>query len=338
MILTVATTPFDGQKPGTSGLRKKVPVFQEPHYAENFIQSIFDSLEGFEGKTLVIGGDGRFYNKDVIQTAIRMAAANGFGRVMVGQNGLLSTPAASHLIRKHRAFGGIILSASHNPGGPDGDFGIKYNAGNGGPAPEKLTDAIFARTKEISSYRIATAPDVELGRIGETRVGAMVVQVVDPVADYAELMQSLFDFDAIRSLIASGFTMKFDAMGAITGPYAQRILEGLLGLPKGTVMNGTPLPDFGGHHPDPNLVHAKELVDLVMPDGGPDFGAASDGDGDRNLIIGRGMYVTPSDSLAILAANATLTPGYAQGLAGIARSMPTSCAADRVAEKLRISA
>ncbi|MFO1131558.1 MAG: alpha-D-glucose phosphate-specific phosphoglucomutase [Hyphomicrobiales bacterium] len=338
MILTVATTPFEGQKPGTSGLRKKVTVFQEPHYAENFIQSIFDSLEGYEGQTLVIGGDGRFYNAHVIQTAIRMAAANGFGRVMVGQNGLLSTPAASNLIRKYKAFGGIILSASHNPGGPDGDFGIKYNVGNGGPAPEKLTDAIHERTRTISSYRITTSPDVDLGRIGETRLGAMVVQVVDPVADYAELMQALFDFDAIRALIATGFTMKFDAMGAITGPYAQRILEGLLGFPKGTVMNGTPLPDFGGHHPDPNLVHAKELVDLVMPPRGPDFGAASDGDGDRNLIIGRGMYVTPSDSLAILAANATLTPGYAKGLAGIARSMPTSCAPDRVAEKLGIAA
>lgn len=338
MILTVATTPFEGQKPGTSGLRKKVPVFAEPHYAENFIQSIFDSLEGFAGQTLVIGGDGRFYNPQVIQTAIRMAAANGFGRVMVGQNGLLSTPAASNLIRKYKAFGGIILSASHNPGGPEGDFGIKYNAGNGGPAPEKLTDEIFARTKVISSYRITTSPDVDLARIGETRLGSMVVQVVDPVADYAQLMQALFDFDAIRALIATGFTMKFDAMGAITGPYAHRILEAMLGFPKGTVMNGTPLPDFGGHHPDPNLVHAKELVDLVMPDGGPDFGAASDGDGDRNLIIGRGMYVTPSDSLAILAANATLTPGYAKGLAGIARSMPTSCAADRVAEKLKIGA
>ena len=338
MILTIATTPFEGQKPGTSGLRKKVPVFQQPHYAENFIQSIFDSLEGFAGQTLVIGGDGRYYNADVIQTAIRMAAANGFGSVMGGQSGLLSTPAASHLIRKYKAFGGIILSASHNPGGPDGDFGIKYNAGNGGPAPEKLTDAIHERTTTISSYRITTSPDIDLGRIGETRLGSMVVQVVDPVADYAELMQALFDFDAIRDLIRSGFTMKFDAMGAITGPYAHRILEGILGFPAGTVMNGTPLPDFGGHHPDPNLVHAKELVDLVMPPGGPDFGAASDGDGDRNLIIGRGMYVTPSDSLAILAANATLTPGYRKGLAGIARSMPTSCAADRVAEKLGLGA
>ena len=337
MIRTIATTPFDGQKPGTSGLRKKVTVFSQPHYAENFIQSVFDALEGFPGQTLVIGGDGRYYNSEVIQTAIRMAAANGFGRVMVGRGGLLSTPAASHLIRKYRAFGGIILSASHNPGGPDGDFGIKYNAANGGPAPEKLTDAIFARTRSITQYNIIDTPDIDLSRTGETKAGSMTVEVIDPVADYAGLMQSLFDFDAIRDLIRAGFTMKFDAMGAITGPYARRILEEMLGFPVGTVMNGTPLPDFGGHHPDPNLVHAKELVDIVMPPGGPDFGAASDGDGDRNLIIGRGMYVTPSDSLAILAANATLCPGYANGLAGIARSMPTSAAADRVAEKLNIA-
>jgi phosphoglucomutase len=337
MIRTIATTPFDGQKPGTSGLRKKVTVFQQPHYAENFIQSILDALEGFAGQTLVIGGDGRYYNAQVVQTAIRMAAANGFGCVMVGRGGLLSTPAASNLIRKYRAFGGIILSASHNPGGPDGDFGIKYNGSNGGPAPEKITDAIFARTTAIASYKTVDTPDIDLGRIGETKLGNVSVAVVDPVTDYAELMQSLFDFGAIRDLIRSGFAMKFDGMGAITGPYAHRILEEMLGFQKGTVMNGTPLPDFGGHHPDPNLVHAKELVDIVMPDGGPDFGAASDGDGDRNLIIGRGMYVTPSDSLAILAANATVTPGYAKGLAGIARSMPTSAAPDRVAEKLGIA-
>jgi phosphoglucomutase len=334
MILTVATTPFEGQKPGTSGLRKKVPVFQQPHYAENFIQAIFDSLEGFAGQTLVVGGDGRYYNPEVVQIAIRMAAANGFGRVMVGQGGLLSTPAASNIIRKYRAFGGIILSASHNPGGPDGDFGIKYNASNGGPAAERITDAIFAKTKSITSYRITDTPDVDLSKVGASQIGNMTVEVIDPVADYAQLMQSLFDFDAIRELIKSGFTMKFDAMGAITGPYGHAILEDILGFSKGTVMNGTPLPDFGGHHPDPNLVHAKELVDFVMPPGGPDFGAASDGDGDRNLIIGRGMYVTPSDSLAILAAHATLTPGYSKGLAGIARSMPTSAAPDRVAEKL----
>ncbi|MGL4526532.1 MAG: alpha-D-glucose phosphate-specific phosphoglucomutase [Aestuariivirga sp.] len=337
MIETVTTKPFEGQKPGTSGLRKKVAVFQQPHYAENFIQSIFDALDGYAGKTLVIGGDGRYYNKEVVQIAVRMAAANGFGKVMAGRDGLLSTPAASNIIRQYKAFGGIILSASHNPGGPDGDFGIKFNAANGGPAPEKITDAIYARTRAITSYRILNGPGVDLGRVGSTTVGGMTVEVIDPVADYAALMQKLFDFDAIRDLIRSGFTMRFDGMGAITGPYGTTILEGLLGFPMGTVMNGIPLPDFGGHHPDPNLVHAKELCDLVLSPTGPDFGAASDGDGDRNLIIGRGMYVTPSDSLAILAANATLVPGYKDGLSGIARSMPTSAAADRVAEKLRIA-
>ena len=336
MIQTIATQPFEGQKPGTSGLRKKVTVFQQPHYAENFIQSIFDALAGFQGKTLVIGGDGRFFNREVIQKAIAMAAANGFGRVLVGQDGLLSTPAASHIIRKHKAFGGIILSASHNPGGASGDFGIKYNAGNGGPAPEKLTDVMFARTRMISSYKIMTALDVDLGRTGVSELGAMKVEVIDPVADYAELMQQLFDFEAIRDLFKSGFQMRFDAMSAITGPYATAILEGMLGAAPGTVMNGTPLPDFGGHHPDPNLVHAKELYDLMMSRDAPDFGAASDGDGDRNLIIGRNQFVTPSDSLAMLAANAHLAPGYARGLAGIARSMPTSAAADRVAARLGI--
>jgi phosphoglucomutase len=312
-----------------------VRVFSEPHYTENFVQAIFDTLDGYQGTTLVIGGDGRFLNSDVILKAIRMAAANGFGRVLVGRGGLLSTPAASNLIRKRQAFGGLILSASHNPGGPDGDFGIKYNAGNGGPAPEKITDAIYARTQAITSFKTVEGK-VELEKPGLTRLGRMVVEIVDPVEDYAALMQSLFDFDAIRALFKSGFSMKFDGMNAITGPYATRILEEMLGARPGTVINGTPLFDFGGHHPDPNLVHAKELVDLVLPPGGPDFGAASDGDGDRNLIVGRGMYVTPSDSLAIIAANATLAPGYARGLAGVARSMPTSGAADRVAAKLGI--
>ena len=337
-IVTVATEPFADQKPGTSGLRKKVPVFQQPHYVENFVQSIFDSLEGFAGQTLVIGGDGRYYNREVVQKAIKMAAANGFGRVLVGQGGILSTPAASAVIRGRGAFGGIILSASHNPGGPDGDFGIKYNIGNGGPAPEKITDAIFARTKAISEYRIVDAPDLDLDRLGTTEVAGMTVEILDPVADYQALMATLFDFAAIRVMFASGFAMRFDAMHAVTGPYATAILEGELGAPVGTVVNGTPLPDFGGHHPDPNLVHAKELYDLMMSAEAPDFGAASDGDGDRNLIIGRGIFVTPSDSLAVLAANAHLAPGYRDGLKGIARSMPTSGAADRVAEKLGIPA
>lgn len=333
---TINTSPFADQKPGTSGLRKRVPVFMQPNYVENFVQSIFDSLEGFEGATLVIGGDGRYYNDVVIQKAIRMAAANGFGRVLVGQGGILSTPAASHIIRHHKAFGGIILSASHNPGGPEGDFGIKYNAGNGGPAAERITEAIFSRSRVIDRYFTVEAPDVDLNRIGTAEVGGMTVEVIDPVEDYAALMQTLFDFDALRALFATGFSMRFDAMHAVTGPYAHRILEDMLGAPRGTVINGTPSPDFGGGHPDPNLVYAKDLYDLMMSPDAPDFGAASDGDGDRNLIIGKGRFVTPSDSLAMLAANAHLAPGYAQGLAGIARSMPTSAAADRVAEKLGI--
>lgn len=335
-MTTVATTPFDGQKPGTSGLRKKVRVFEQAHYTENFIQSIFDALQGFKGATLVIGGDGRHHNREVIQTAIRMAAANGFGRVLTGRGGLLSTPAVSHLIRKYGAFGGLVLSASHNPGGPDGDFGIKYNVANGGPAPERITDAIFARTQSITSYRISDAPDCDLDRLGTGSLDGMRVEVVDPVRDYQALMETLFDFDAIVAAIRRGLTLRFDAMHAVTGPYAAAILEGALGAAAGTVVNGTPLPDFGGHHPDPNPVHAKNLYDLMMSPRAPDLGAASDGDGDRNLIIGRGQFVTPSDSLAILAANAHLAPGYAKGLAGIARSMPTSRAVDRVAAKLGI--
>ena len=337
MIKLISTTPFADQRPGTSGLRKKVAVFEQSHYAENFIQSIFNCLQGFAGKTLVLGGDGRFYNDRVVQIVIRMAAANGFGKVMVGRGGLLSTPAASNVIRKYGAFGGIILSASHNMGGPDGDFGIKYNGENGGPAPEKITDAIYAQSKSISSYKISDAADIDLNKIGTSKVEGLAIEVIDPVADYATLMQSLFDFDLIRTLIKSGFSMKFDGMSAITGPYGIKIFEDLLGASKGTVMNGVPLPDFGGHNPDPNLVHAKELCDLVIGGKGPDFGAASDGDGDRNLIVGKGIYVTPSDSLAIIAANATFAPGYASGIAGVARSMPTSCAADRVAQKLKIN-
>lgn len=336
MIQTVATKPFDDQKPGTSGLRKKVRVFQQPHYAANFVQSVFDSLDGYNGQTLVVGGDGRYLNREVIQIALKIAAANGFGRVLVGQGGILSTPAASHLIRSSGAFGGLVLSASHNPGGPDEDFGIKYNVGNGGPAPEKVTEAIHARTLAIDSYRILDAADVDIDTLGTSQLGTMTVEVVDPVAAYADLMESLFDFPAIAGMIADGFALSFDSMSAVTGPYAIEIFERRLGAPAGTVRNGTPLPDFGHHHPDPNLVHAKELYDRMMAPDAPDFGAASDGDGDRNLIIGRHCYVTPSDSLAVLAANAHLAPGYARGLKGIARSMPTSGAADRVAAKLGI--
>jgi phosphoglucomutase len=336
-IRSVATTPFEDQRPGTSGLRKKVQVFQQPHYLENFVQSVFDSLEGSRGATLVIGGDGRYHNRTAIQIILKMAAANGFGRIVVGRDGLLSTPAASCVIRRREAFGGLILSASHNPGGPDGDFGIKYNVSNGGPAPEKLTEAIHERTRRITEYRILDVGDVALDRLGKSRLGDAVLEIIDPVADYEKLMATLFDFERIAALFGSGFRLCFDAMSAITGPYARAILEQRLGAPAGSVVNGEPLEDFGGHHPDPNPAHAKELINIMMGPDAPDFGAASDGDGDRNLILGRGIYVTPSDSLAILAANAHLAPGYAAGLAGIARSMPTSRAADRVAEALGVA-
>jgi len=330
----IAVRSFDDQKPGTSGLRKKVKVFQQANYLENFVQSVFDSIGDFSGQTLVLGGDGRFYNRYAIQVILKMAAANGFSRALVGQGGILSTPAASHVIRKYKAYGGLILSASHNPAGPDEDFGIKYNIGNGGPAPEGVTEAIFARTKSINEYRTLEANDISLDGIGATQLGEMRVEIIDPVADYADLMQSLFDFDAIRALLAGGFSMKFDAMHAVTGPYATRILEGDLGASAGTVMNGIPKEDFGGGHPDPNLTYAHDLVEIMYADDAPDFGAASDGDGDRNMVLGNGFFVTPSDSLAILAANAECAPGYQGGIAGIARSMPTSAAADRVAEAM----
>ncbi len=336
-IQTVSTTPFEGQNPGTSGLRKTVSVFRQPHYLENFVQSIFDSQEGFRGQTLVLGGDGRFFNAVAIQTILKMAAANGFGKVMVGQNGILSTPAVSCIIRKYRTFGGIVLSASHNPGGPDGDFGIKYNIGNGGPAPEKVTNHIHALSQTIRQYRISDAPDIDLSRIGLYDMDGMTVEVIDSVADYAELMQSLFDFGAIRKLFANGFAFRFDAMHAVCGPYAKKIVEDMLGAPQGTVVNAVPKEDFGGHHPDPNPVNATELIAFMNGPQGADMGAATDGDGDRNMIVGRHIAVTPSDSLAILAANAGAIPGYAGGIAGIARSMPTSTAADRVAAALGIA-
>lgn len=336
VIATHPTTPFADQKPGTSGLRKKVKIFQQSNYPENFIQSVFDVIENKAGSILVIGGDGRFLNRPIIQTAIRMAAANGFGKVLVGKGGIMSTPAASHIIRKYSAIGGLVLSASHNPGGPDEDFGIKYNISNGGPAPEKITEAIFARTKTIDRWLSVDASDIDLDDLGSTTVGTMPVVVINPVMDYADLMEELFDFDAIRTCIRGGFRMVFDAMNAVTGPYAHEILEGRLGFPQGTVKNGTPLEDFGGLHPDPNIVTARPLYDRMMGKDAPDFGAASDGDGDRNLIIGRGRYIAPSDSLAMLAANMHLAPGYANGPKGIARSMPTSAAADRVAAALNV--
>lgn len=338
-IQTVPTTPFAGQRPGTSGLRKKVTEFQQPGYLENFVEAIFRTIKGNmgEGCALVVGGDGRYFNREAIQIILRMAAAHGVPRVLVGRGGILSTPAVSCVIRKHAAFGGIVLSASHNPGGPDGDFGIKYNIDNGGPAPEKVTDAIFAATQALDSYRISDAGPVDLDQPGTTRIEDMVVEVIDPVSDYAQLMARLFDFAAIRTLFAKGFRMRFDAMHAVSGPYAKAIIEGQLGAPAGTVVNCLPLEDFGGGHPDPNPVNAADLIAHMNGPDAPDFGAASDGDGDRNMIVGRGLAVTPSDSLAIIAANATVAPGYAGGITGIARSMPTSQAADRVAESLGIS-
>ncbi len=337
-VKAVPTQPFPDQKPGTSGLRKKVPVFRQPAYVENFVQAIFDCLPDRAGTTLVVGGDGRFLNREVVQTTLKIAAANGFSRILVGRGGLLSTPAASCVIRKYGAIGGVVLSASHNPGGPEGDFGIKFNARNGGPAPEPVTEAIFAQTKAISEYRIVEAPDLDLDTLGDVALGDATVTVIDPVADYAALMETLIDFPAIASLFRSGFRMRFDAMSAVTGPYATEILERRLGAPAGTVVNAEPLPDFGGHHPDPNPVHAHDLMALMTGPDAPDFGAASDGDGDRNMIVAPGLFVTPSDSLAILAAHAHLAPGYRGGLSGVARSMPTSRAADRVAARLGIPA
>jgi phosphoglucomutase len=337
-IITVTTQAFNDQKPGTSGLRKAVTVFQQPHYLENFVQSIFDSLEGVTGKTIVLGGDGRYYNRQAIQIILKMASANGIGRVLVGLDGILSTPAASAIIRKNQAYGGIILSASHNPGGIDGDFGIKYNISNGGPAPEKVTEAIFDKTKTITQYQILEAADINLDHVGSFKLGTMDVEVIDSVQPYLELMESLFDFDLLQNLLSKGnFSMCMDSLHAVTGPYAQAIFESKLGAKTGTVINGVPLEDFGGGHPDPNLVYAKSLVDVLFADNAPDFGAASDGDGDRNMILGRNFFVNPSDSLAVITANAHLVKGYKQGLSGVARSMPTSGAVDKVATKLGIN-
>lgn len=336
-IQTVATQAFSDQKPGTSGLRKKVRVFQQPHYLQNFVQSIFDTLDIPANATLTLGGDGRYFNKEAIQIIIKMAAANGFGKVLVGQHGILSTPAASHLIRKYQTFGGIILSASHNPGGPDDDFGIKYNTSNGGPAPEKITDAIFANSKQISQYKLADLPEVDLTSIGVTTLDGFVVEVIDAVSDYADLMESMFDFAAIKRWLAAGHRLTFDAMHAVTGPYAKEILGSRLGASADSLMNCEVSENFGGGHPDPNLTYAEDLVKVAYGAQAPDFAAASDGDGDRNMILGNHFFVTPSDSLALIAANAKLIPAYAKGLSGVARSMPTSGAVDRVAAKLGIA-
>jgi len=342
-IIVTPTQPYSDQKPGTSGLRKKVKIFQQAHYLENFVQSLFDTLIVPSDAVLVVGGDGRYHNRQAIQTIISMAAANGFARVLIGQGGILSTPAASHVIRKYKTFGGMVLSASHNQGGIHGDFGIKYNIGNGGPAPEKITDEVFAKSKVIAEYKISDLPQVDIDTIGETQFAGLAagqtftVQVIDAVQDYADLMQSLFDFKAIKQLLATGFEMKFDAMHAVTGPYAKEIFVNRLGAASESLMNCEPSEDFGGGHPDPNLTYAEDLVKIMFAgENALDFGAASDGDGDRNMILGQNFFVTPSDSLAVLAANATLVPAYAGGIAGVARSMPTSGAVDRVAAKLNV--
>ncbi len=335
--LTVATQPIEGQKPGTSGLRKKTRVFMGEHFLENFVQATLNAVGGAEGKTFVLGGDGRYFSPEAAQTILRICAGNGAAKVIVGRDTLLSTPAASHLIRLNKTDGGFIMSASHNPGGLDEDFGLKFNMSNGGPAPEGVTDAIFEGTTTITEYRTTDSADVDLGTVGEAKLGEMVVQVVDPVADYADLMETLFDFPKLKAMFADGFRMRMDSMCAITGPYAVEILENRLGAPKGTVVNGTPLPDFGGMHPDPNPTWAHDLMDVMFGEDAPDFGAASDGDGDRNMVVGAKTYVSPSDSLAVLAANAQLAPGYAKGIVGVARSMPTSAASDRVAADLGIA-
>jgi phosphoglucomutase len=344
-VLSIPITPFRDQRPGTSGLRKKVPIFRQPGYVEAFVQSLFDALpeaipgavgDGVAGKTLVLGGDGRFFNAEAAQIILRMMAANGVARVLVGRNGLLSTPAVSAIIRGRGAFGGIVLSASHNPGGPDGDFGIKYNIANGGPAPERVTEAIYRRTTQIAAYRTIDAPDLPLDRLGTTRLANMTVEIIDPVADYAALMERIFDFDRLRDLFRGGFRFRFDAMHAITGPYAREIFERRLGAAPGTAVNADPLPDFGGLHPDPNPTYAADLIAALSDPNGPDFGAASDGDGDRNMVVGRGIVISPSDSLAVLAANARLVPWFRNGLPGVARSMPTSRAVDRVAIALGV--
>ncbi|MBV9863545.1 MAG: alpha-D-glucose phosphate-specific phosphoglucomutase [Alphaproteobacteria bacterium] len=340
-ISTIPVAQFPDQRPGTSGLRKKVAVFQEPGFLESFVQSVFDALpeavgEGVQAKTLALGGDGRFFNETAIQTIIRLAAGNRVGRLLVGRGGLLSTPATSAVIRKHGCFGGIVLSASHNPGGQDGDFGIKYNIANGGPAPERVTEAIYRRTKRIAEYRTVEGGSVSLDRLGSVRLGATEITIIDPVADYAELMERIFDFDRIAALFRGGFRLRFDAMNAATGPYAREIFERRLGAPPGTAVNAEPKPDFGGGHPDPNPTYAADLIAALTAPGGPDLGAASDGDGDRNMVVGRRGPVGPSDSLAVLAANAGLVPWFRKGLPGVARSMPTSRAVDRVAEALGI--
>jgi phosphoglucomutase len=339
---TVQTTPFKDQRPGTSGLRKKTRVFMQHNYVENFVQAVFNTIredvpDGLGRETLVVGGDGRFYNREATQKILRMAAANGFGRLLVGRESLLSTPAVSAVIRRRGALGGLVLSASHNPGGIDADFGIKYNVRNGGPAPEAITERIYQHTLNLTEYSTIDHPDIDLDHEGTMRLAHTEIVIINPLLDYTAVLEELFDFSSLRTLFGNGFRMQFDAMNAVTGPYAHHIFEQRLGAPPGTVINGTPLVDFGGRHPDPNLAHAAELVEHMNSADGPEFGAACDGDGDRNLILGRNFFVTPGDSLAIITEHAqSAIPGYRDGLAGAARSMPTSTAVDRVAEALEI--
>lgn len=332
MLKIVSTTPYNDQKMGTAGLRKKSKVVLQPNYIENFIQAIFNTIGDLKGKTFILGGDGRFYNDIAIQKLIKMAAANGIGKLIVGQNGFLSTPASSNLILKNKTDGGFVLSASHNPGGPDGDFGLKYATASGGQCPSAVSDKIYENTKNIKEYKIMDVPDIDLSRLGTFKLGEMVIEVIDPVKDYVEMMENIFDFSALKQLFANGFTMRYDAMNAVTGPYALRIFEELLGAPKGSVVNYRPLPDFGGLHPDPNLVYAKDLVEHMYADNAPDFGGANDGDGDRNMILGKKFFVTPSDSLAIITDNYKLIPAYKNGIYGVAKSAATSTAVCRVAE------
>ncbi len=336
MLKVVKTTPYTDQKMGTAGLRKKSKVVVQENYIENFIQSIFNAIGGVEGQTFILGGDGRYYNKIAIQKIMKMSAANGMKKMIVGQNGLISTPASSKVLLKNEADGGFVLSASHNPGGINGDFGIKYAVASGGQCPTSISDKIYENTKTITEYKILDVDDIDLSVVGKQYLGNMEIEVIDPLKDYVEMMQNIFDFSAIKNLFANGFSFVFDAMNAVTGPYAQKIFEEILGAPKGSVLNYIPLEDFGGLHPDPNLIYAKTLVDLMYSDNAPDFGAANDGDGDRNMILGKKFFVTPSDSLAILTDNYKLIPGYKNGIFGVAKSAATSTAVGRVAEALNI--
>ena len=336
MLKIVQTKPYLDQKMGTAGIRKKSRIVMQENYIENFVQSIFNAIGGVAGQTFVLGGDGRFYNKIAIQKILKIAAANGMAKMIVGQNGYISTPASSCVLLKNKAQGGLVLSASHNPGGIDGDFGIKYATASGGQCSTAISDKIYENTKNITSYKIWDAPDVDLSQIGVQKLGNMEIEVIDPVVDYVQMMEKIFDFAAIKKLFSDGFTFVFDAMNAVTGPYAKKIFEEILGADEGSVINAVPLEDFGGLHPDPNLIYAASLVRLMYSPSAPDFGAANDGDGDRNMILGRSFFVTPSDNIAILTDNYRYIPAYKSGIYGVAKSAATSTAVGRVAAALGI--